>query len=100
MVEPGVWMAAISLLQAGVLPPLVDKPKEKAPTVGELVVTAPSSEPPPKLNLDPRGHFGPPPDLPYLRRRPTNGCKPMAGGATHPLNKSGAAGGIVCAKAF
>jgi hypothetical protein len=39
---------------------------------------------------------------PYLRQRPVNGCKLMAGGATQnpTSDQGGVASGIVCAKAF
>jgi hypothetical protein len=68
-----------------------------------LIVIAPRRAEEPdwskRLNLDVRGDFGSV-DTPYLRRRPTNGCKVMAGGARSPSGASGAAGGLVCAKAF
>lgn len=71
--------------------------------VDELVVTAPKRPPEPawsnKLNFDVRGvHSGA--AAPYLRKRPTNGCKLMAGGATGAMGEPGAAGGVVCAKSF
>ena len=71
--------------------------------VDGLVVIAPRKAEEPdwsrRLNLDVRGDFGSA-DMPYLRRRPTNGCKLMAGGDKSPSGHDGAAGGLVCAKAF
>jgi hypothetical protein len=52
-----------------------------------------------RLNLDLGGAFGQDP-RPYLERRPTNGCKPRAGGDVAPMGKVGAAAGIACAKSF
>jgi hypothetical protein len=74
------------------------KPVAEENTVEEVVVT-PSSEKPLKLNLDPLRRFEAP-EYPYLRQQPVNGCKPMAGGATHKLGKAGVASGIVCVKRF
>ena len=71
--------------------------------VGEVVVIAPRPPPEPdwsrKLNLDVRNRYGGS-DIPYLRQRPTNGCKIMAGGTRSPSGHPGAAGGLVCAKSF
>jgi hypothetical protein len=68
-----------------------------------VTVTAPKLDLTPtwthKLDLDPDGGFAAP-GAAYLRRRPTDGCKPMAGGRTDPMGKSGAAGGVVCVKRF
>jgi len=78
--------------------------RAEAPTeVGEVVIIAPTIAPEPDwsrtLNLNVRGDFSQS-DTPYLRQRPVNGCKLMAGGAKSPSGKSGAAGGMVCAKSF
>lgn len=71
--------------------------------VSGVVVTAPAPAPEPawttKLNLDPRGDYARS-DVPYLRRRPTNGCKLMAGGSASPAGVEGVAAGAVCVKRF
>lgn len=70
-----------------------------------LVVVAPKRDAHPepdwagKLNFDTRGTFQRS-DTPYLRERPSNGCKPMAGGATSVVGASGVAGGVVCSLRF
>ena len=88
-------------------PPTASAPpsKEQAapPTVSEVVVTAPKAAPEAdwvnKLNFDVHGKYGGS-DTPYLRQRPVNGCKLMAGGATSQMGPMGAAGGMVCSKSF
>lgn len=53
-----------------------------------------------KLNLDPRGVYQQS-DEPYLRQRPVDSCKPMAGGAKPGMyGRTGFATGIVCVKRF
>ena len=104
MAGRGVSLLMAATMQVAPAPPPepVERKAEAAspPTsVDELVITAPAAKPPPKLNLDVRGDFAAP-EIPYLNRRPTKGCKPMAGGSSHPMEKSGAAGGIVCAFRF
>ena len=110
MVGLMVLVSLITLAQAAAAPSAtatLEKPPAPAPTpprtVDEVVVTAPKADETPKwagkLNLDVRGDFGKS-DTPYLRQRPTNGCKSMAGGATSVIGKSGVAGGMVCAKSF
>lgn len=80
--------------------PPQSSPSLSAPTsVDELIVTAPAQAPSPKLNLDVTGDFARK-DIPYLRQRPTDGCKPMAGGSVAPSGRHGAAAGLVCAKTF
>lgn len=100
------WLA---LAVADPAPPAAPAPSPAPPAastareVEGLVVIAPRKAEEPdwsrRLNLDVRGDFGGT-DVPYLRRRPTNGCKLMAGGAKSPSGHDGAAGGLVCAKAF
>jgi hypothetical protein len=79
------------------------KQDQAATDVDEVIVFAPKIPKEPdwskKLDLNPRGDFSIP-DQPYLRQRPLNGCKSMAGGATSPAGKSGAAAGMVCAWRF
>ena len=71
--------------------------------VGGVVITAPKLFKEPAwaktLDFDLRKEFAPA-DEPYLRQRPTDSCKLMAGGATSVTGKSGAAAGLVCAKRF
>lgn len=76
-----------------------------APLVEGVVVIAPKrdlyEEPEwsKRLDFSHRGEFGRS-DTPYLRDRPTSGCKPMAGGATGVMGATGVAGGLVCVKPF
>ena len=110
MLVMAVWLAVAAPEAVAPTPAPVRPPQAAtagaAPAgteVGELIVIAPRKAEEPdwskRLNLDVRGDFGST-DTPYLRRRPTNGCKVMAGGARSPSGASGAAGGLVCAKAF
>jgi hypothetical protein len=105
-------LAAATLSTAAASPPAKPPrpspamPATSADTATEIegvTVTAPKLDLTPawsnKLNLDPAGAFAAP-DAPYLRRRPTDGCKPMAGGTTDAMGKAGAAGGLVCVKRF
>jgi hypothetical protein len=39
-------------------------------------------------------------DVPYLNRKPKNGCKPGIGGSEPIMGKSGVTGGIGCAWSF
>lgn len=85
--------------------PQAPRPPSPPASLDELIVTAPSQKfadkPLPKLNLDPNGRFTRPAEpLPYLRQRPVNGCKLMAGGATSLIGEAGVAGGLVCTKRF
>jgi hypothetical protein len=104
MVELAAWVAALQLAQATPAA-RVEKPKVAAPSVDELIVIAPKSKQEPewasRLNFDLHGRYASSP-TPYLRQRPKNGCKPMAGGATQnsTYDQGGVASGIVCAKAF
>jgi hypothetical protein len=103
MVELTAWLAALQLAQA--TPPAAPAGKKAtAPSVDELIVIAPKSKQDPewasRLNFDLHGRYASSP-TPYLRQRPVNGCKLMAGGATPPkLDLSGVASGVVCAKVF
>lgn len=97
------WLA---LAVSDPAPPAAPAPVRTPPAaheVGEFVVIAPRAAREPdwsrKLNLDAKNRYGGS-DTPYLRQRPTNGCKFMAGGARSPSGASGAAGGLVCAKSF
>jgi hypothetical protein len=92
-------ICAAGLAQASAASPQPTSTKSLPTSVDELVVTAPSQKPAPKLNLDVKGDFAPR-AIPYLRQRPVDGCKPMAGGATSVTGQSGLAGGIVCAMRF
>jgi hypothetical protein len=72
--------------------------------VSGVVVSPPKTVAPPawaaKLNLDPRGVYQQS-DTPYLRVRPVDDCKLMAGGAKPGMyGKTGFASGIVCVKRF
>lgn len=103
MVAQAVSLLMAAAMQAAPVPP-PDRSEPKADTtsptsVDEVVIMAPAAKPPPKLNFDIRGEFAAP-DVPYLRRRPTKGCKPMGGGSSHPMGKSGGAGGVACAWTF
>ena len=51
------------------------------------------------LNLDMRGAYAKNP-IPYLNRKPHNGCKVGAGGDTAPSGDRGTAGGVKCAWSF
>lgn len=107
------WMVLMAGLQAAASPSpegvSAARPAQpsSAPSpatpVDEVVVFAPKIPKEPdwskKLDLDPRRDFQESYD-PYLRQRPTNGCKPMAGGGVDPMGKVGAVGGLVCAKRF
>jgi hypothetical protein len=105
-------LAAATLSTAATTPPAMPpQPSSATPTnssntsteiEGVTVIAPKLNLMPPwtdKLNLDPVGTFATP-DAPYLRRRPTDGCKMMAGGTTDPMGKSGAASGVVCVKRF
>jgi len=80
-------------------------PKAQAPStdIDGIVVTAPRLVPEPtwarKFNFDVRGIYTPS-ETPYLRVRPIDDCKFMAGGATSPVGRPGAAAGLVCVKRF
>jgi hypothetical protein len=90
------WFAALQIVQA----PPVEKPKAPPPnSVDELVITAPAAKPGPKLNFDLKGDFAAR-EIPYLRQRPNNACKPMAGGDAGLMGNEGVATGIVCVKRF
>ena len=52
-----------------------------------------------RLNLDPRGAFATE-AVPYLARKPKNGCKLGAGGDVGAMGEIGAAGGVSCAWSF
>lgn len=85
-------------------PPPPPPPAASGDTEVSGVVVTPSRQAPEpewarKLNLDPRGDFARS-DIPYLRRRPTNGCKLMAGGSASPAGVEGVAAGAVCVKRF
>jgi hypothetical protein len=71
--------------------------------VDGIVVIAPRAPREPdwgrKLNFDVRGVYAPSAE-PYLRQRPSSGCRPMAGGSVTPSGKQGMAGGLVCVKPF
>lgn len=107
LVAAGVNPAPAASPQATAAQPIASKspgPAQAAvPAVSELVVIAPRlfSEPDwsKKLDFDLQGDFTRS-DTPYLRARPTDGCKLMAGGATSSTGKSGTAGGLVCAHQF
>ena len=100
------WMAAASLAQSepASARPNSSNGEQLAPVVDELIVIAPKRNEEPNwsksLDFDVRGDFGRGNNSPSLRRRPSNGCKVMAGGATSVIGKSGAAGGLVCTKRF
>lgn len=104
------------LLSAAEPPPVVVAPVAVAPPVAPRAASEPDTEvsgvvvsppksaaPPPwsaKLNLDPRGVYQQS-DTPYLRARPVDDCKLMAGGAKPgAYGRSGFASGIVCVKRF
>jgi hypothetical protein len=55
--------------------------------------------PPPKFNFDRRGAFTSNP-VPYLLRRPKNGCKPRAAGDVGPSGQQDAEAGVDCSLAF
>lgn len=104
------WFAAAELDQAAPMPqpaPSASKAMKASgaapPEIDELVVTPPQEAREPdwssRLNFDVRRVYSPL-DAPYLRQRPTSGCKLMAGGATSLIDEPGAAGGMVCAKRF
>jgi hypothetical protein len=100
MVELTAWVAALQLAQTTLPPAPAEKPKAETPnSVDELVITAPAAKPGPKLNLDIKGDFAAR-EIPYLRQRPTKGCKIMAGGDAGPMGNQGAATGVVCVKRF
>jgi hypothetical protein len=100
MAAIAAWLAALQITQAPPPPPPAEKPKAETPnSVDELVITAPAAKPAPKLNFDLKGDFAVR-DIPYLRQRPTNGCKIMAGGDAGPMGNQGAATGVVCVKRF
>lgn len=88
-------------------PPRAPAPPRAAASVDTEVsglVVSPSRQAPEpewarKLNLDPRGAFARS-DIPYLRRRPANGCELMAGGSASPAGVEGVAAGAVCVKRF
>jgi hypothetical protein len=53
------------------------------------------------FNLDRHGAFSASKDqLPYLERRPRNGCKLRAGGDIGAMGEQGTAGGVGCAWSF
>jgi hypothetical protein len=52
-----------------------------------------------RLNLDPSGRFATD-AVPYLARKPKNGCKLGAGGDVGAMGEIGAAGGVSCAWSF
>ncbi len=55
--------------------------------------------PPIQVDLDPRGLYAVNP-IPYLNRKPKNGCKVRAAGAAGPMGQGGAVAGISCGKTF
>ncbi len=79
------------------------EPKTKGVEVDGVVVMAPLRKPEPNwsrtLNFDVRGVYTPS-DTPYLRQRPSNGCKPMAGGSASPAGEVGVASALVCVRRF
>ena len=94
-----VGFAGLLQAVAAAVPP--EPPKAPPPKpVDEVVVVAPILKPGPKINLDPHGYFGSREADPYLRRRPSNGCKVTAGGSSTPGGTQGATGGLVCARRF
>lgn len=91
---------------AGAVAPLATPAVKKEPDteVSGIVVIPPKPVSPPawsaKLNFDPQGIYQQS-DTPYLRVRPIDSCKLMAGGAQPGrFGKAGAAGGVVCVKRF
>lgn len=84
-------------------PQAESKPTASATEVGGVVVTAPRLKVEPDwsktFNFDAEGVYTPRTG-PYLRERPVDRCKPMAGGDVGPLGRLGAAAGLVCAKRF
>lgn len=103
------WLAAAELAQASPTSQPAPSPSvsqalttSTPPEVDELVVRPPEASEPDwsnELNFDVRGEYAPS-DTPYLRGRPVDGCKLMAGGATSFIDQPGAAAGIVCAMRF
>jgi len=63
--------------------------------------TADIGKVPATLNLDRRGDYAASQNpVPYLNRRPTNGCKTMAAGDQAPDGRQGATAGVGCALSF
>lgn len=52
------------------------------------------------VDLSKGGRFAPRDEIPYLNRRPKNGCKPRAAGSATPEGDEGAAMGIDCRFSF
>lgn len=95
----------VAIASAPIPAPAIPKLAGEADTeVSGIVVSPPKVVVPPgwsaKLNLDPQGIYKES-ETPYLRTRPVDSCKPMAGGAKPGFaGKSGFASGIVCVKRF
>lgn len=66
--------------------------QDRAADIGKVAAT---------LNLDRRGDYAASQNpVPYLNRRPKNGCKSMAAGDQAPDGRQGAAAGVGCAFSF
>ena len=78
---------------------LLDLSAEERQRCEDRLTAARRASVPLPVNLDPRGLYVVNP-VPYLNRKPRNGCKPMAGGREGPGGQPAVAVGIGCGKSF
>jgi hypothetical protein len=98
------WAVAQGVDRAAAPAPPASASSPAPADIGGVIVIAPRPKPEPAwaktFNFDVRGIYAPSAE-PYLRERPVDSCKPMAGGAKPGFaGRTGFASGLVCVKRF